>query len=99
MKPQPKVALFIFRPLGRLFHAQRLGPEFLPHNQSQRPKLLAFLAAVAEGDTETRIPVDVVALRILVIEARKAPLFHLMADDTWTAQICAGPGEQGAPGD
>jgi hypothetical protein len=71
MKPAPKVAFFIFSPLGRVFREQRPGPERTFHGQSQRPNLLAFLAAVAEGDTWTRTRIGVAALPILVIEARR----------------------------
>ena len=68
MKPAPKVAFFIFSPLGRVFREQRPGPERIFHGQSQRPNLLAFLAGVAGSDLETRIPISVAVLPILVIE-------------------------------
>jgi hypothetical protein len=72
MKPAQKVALFIFGPLGRTSRLRGQRPEREPmfHGQRQRPKFWAFLEAVAESDTETRIRVTVVALPILVIEDR-----------------------------
>jgi len=78
MRHQPKVALFIFGPLGRTsrLRGQRPGPELLVHGQRQRPNLLAFLAAVAESVPGTRTRVNVVALPILVIEPR-CPLWAI----------------------
>jgi hypothetical protein len=78
MRHQPKVALFIFGPLGRTSRprGRRLGLEPLVHGQSQRPNLLAFLADAAGGDTGTRTRVNVMAPPILAIEPR-CPLCDL----------------------
>jgi hypothetical protein len=66
MKPMPKVAIFIFGPRGRTSQPVRQSQRPF-HTQSQRP-FLELLAVVGGSDTETRIPIDVAALPILVIE-------------------------------
>jgi hypothetical protein len=63
MKSQRELDLRIFWTLGR-FRGQRQRPE-LPHAKSQRPKLWA----AAGSDTETRLPIAVAALPILLIES------------------------------